>query len=170
MTLYELNQQFEDLMAQYENGADTVINMETGEIVSIQDALDELAISKEEKVNNTVLYLKNLKCLENGLQTEIDGLKKRKEQVEKKRRNLESYIVCNLGETKKLETPQYKLAVRPSTETIAPTRQDEIMKLPVEFRNETIRWAPNKTAIKAALEQGKEIVGCQLAYKQNLTY
>ena len=170
MTLYELNQQFEDLMAQYDKGADTVVNVETGEIIPIQEALNELAISKEEKVNNTVLYLKNLKSFESGLQAEIDNLKKRKEQVEKKRKNLELYVIANIGETKKLETPQYKLVVRPSTETIAPSKQEDVLKLPIEFRKETVKWTADKAAIKEALLQGQTLAGCQLASKQNLTY
>ncbi len=168
MTLYELNETFQRLMEQYDSGADTAVDMETGEILPIEDALNELAISREEKINNTVLYMKNLKYMEDALKAEADSLKKRREQVEKKRKALEAYIVANMGDNKKLETPQYKLVVRPSVETIAPTKQEDVMKLPEDFR--TAKWVANKAAIKQALSQGAVLAGCQLASKKNLSY
>lgn len=168
MTLYELNETFQRLMEQYDSGADSAVDMETGEILPIEDALNELAISREEKINNTVLYMKNLKYMEDALKAEADSLKKRREQVEKKRKALETYIVANMGDNKKLETPQYKLVVRPSVETIAPTKQEDVLKLPEDFR--TAKWVANKAAIKQALSQGAVLAGCQLASKKNLSY
>ncbi len=168
MTLYDLNQQYSDLMAQYESGADTAVDRETGEILPIEDALNALAISREEKIDNTVLYMKNLKYMEDALKAEADSLKKRREQVERKRKALEAYIVANMGDTRKRETPQYKLVVRQSTETIAPTKQEDILKLPEGFR--TAKWVANKAAIKEALSNGAVLAGCQLASKKNLSY
>ncbi len=168
MTLYDLNQQYSDLMAQYENGADTVIDRETGEIIPIEAAINALAISREEKIDNTVLYMKNLKYMEEALKTEADNLKKRREQVERKRKSLEAYVAANMGDTKKRETPRYKLVIRQSTETIAPTKQEDILKLPENFR--TAKWVVNKTAIKEALSNGAVLTGCQLANKKNLSY
>ncbi len=168
MTLYELNHQFEELMIQYDNGADSTVDEETGEILPIEDALSALAISREEKIDNTILYMKNLKYMEDALKAEADSLKKRRERVEKRRRSLEAYIAANMGDTRKRETPQYKLTIRQSVETIAPTRQEDIMRLPEDFR--TAKWTPNKTAIKEALANGAVLPGCQLSHKKNLLY
>lgn len=170
MTLYELNHQFEELMIQYDNGADSTVDEETGEILPIEDALSALAISREEKIDNTILYMKNLKYMEDALKAEADNLKKRRERVEKRRRSLEAYIAANMGDTRKRETPQYKLTIRQSVETIAPTRQEDVLKLPAEFRKETVKWTADKAAIKEALLKGQTLVGCQLANKKNLTY
>lgn len=168
MTLYELNQQYVELMTQYDDGADNTVDMETGEIIPIEEAINALAISREEKIDNTVLYIKSLKYMEDALKAETDSLKKRKEQVEKKRKSLEAYIVANMGDVKKRETSQYKLVVRSSTETIAPTKQEDILKLPEEFR--VAKWVANKTAIKEALSHGAVITGCKIASKKNLSY
>lgn len=170
MTLYEINQEFESLMALYDNGVEEIVDKETGEIRPIQEAIDELSLNKEEKVSNTILYLKNLKLLESGIRDEIKNLKARLEKAEKKRNDLERYVVLSMGENKKLETPQYTLTVRPSVETIAPTKKEDIMKLPVCFRVRSYTWKADKTAIKKALEDGAEVYGCQLAYKKNLKY
>lgn len=170
MTLYEINQEFESLMALYDSGVEEIVDTATGEIRPIQEAIDELSLNKEEKVSNTVLYLKNLKLLENGIKEEIKSLKERLDKAEKKRNDLERYIVLSMGENSKLETPQYKLTIRPSVETIAPTKKEDILKLPEQFRICSPTWKPNKAAIKEALEHGTEICGCQLAYKKNLKY
>lgn len=170
MTLYEINNKYAALMEMYEAGEDEAVDTETGEVLDIKEALDELEISKEEKVNATILYLKNLQNLKNGIKSEIDTLKKRMDKAEKERANLESYLLSNIGEAKKLETPQYKLTVRPSVETIVPTKAADIEKIPAEYRKESVKWTVSKTAVKAALEAGKQIAGCQLVYKKNLKY
>lgn len=170
MTLYEINNEFESLMALYDNGVEEVVDKETGEIRPIQEAIEDLNLNKEEKVSNTILYLKNLKLLESGIKDEIKKLKERLEKAEKKRSNLEQYVVLSMGENKKLETPQYTLTVRPSVETIAPTKKEDILKLPKCFRVCSYSWKADKTAIKKALEEGTEVYGCQLAYKKNLKY
>lgn len=170
MTLYEINNEFESLMALYDNGVEEVVDKETGEIRPIQEAIEDLNLNKEEKVSNTILYLKNLKLLESGIKDEIKKLKERLEKAEKKRSNLEQYVVLSMGENKKLETPQYTLTVRSSVETIAPTKKEDILKLPKCFRVCSYSWKADKTAIKKALEKGTEVYGCQLAYKKNLKY
>lgn len=170
MTLYEINSKYTALMEMYEAGEDEAVDTETGEVLDIKEALDELEMSKEEKVNATILYLKNLQNLKNGIKSEIDTLKKRMEKIERERMNLESYLLANIGEIKKLETPQYKLTVRSSFETIVPTTVKDIKKIPAEYKKKSIKWTVSKTAVKAALGAGKQIAGCQIVYKKNLKY
>ena len=62
MTLYEINEQFSAAMDMYEAGVDEVVDTETGEVRSLADVLNELHISREEKIENTVRYIKNLRA------------------------------------------------------------------------------------------------------------
>ena len=62
MTLYEINAQFAEAIELYENGVDEVVDIETGEVKSLADVLAELHMSREQKIENTVRYIKNLRA------------------------------------------------------------------------------------------------------------
>ena len=62
MTLYEINAQFAEAIELYENGVDKIVDTETGEVKSLADVLAELNMSREEKIENTVRYIKNLRA------------------------------------------------------------------------------------------------------------
>ena len=62
MTLYEINDQFSAAMEMYETGVDEVVDTETGEVRSLADVLAELNMSREQKIENTVRYIKNLRA------------------------------------------------------------------------------------------------------------
>ena len=171
MTLYEINAQFVEAIELYENGVDKVVDTETGEVRSLADVLNELHISREEKIENTVRYIKNLRANSESARAEAANLIERADRFDKKAEQLESYLLSQLGACKKLETPLYTLKVRVSKSTCCPTDEEAIQRLPEGFWNikTTVKITPDKKAIKAALEKGEKLEGCSIVENKRLS-
>ena len=171
MTLYEINEQFSNAMEMYENGVDEIVDTETGEVKSLADVLAELNMSREEKIENTVRYIKNLRADSESARAEASNLIERADRFDKKAEQLESYLLSQLGDCKKLETPLYTLKVRTTKSTCCPTDEEAIQRLPEGFWNvkTTVKVTPDKKAIKAALEKGEKLEGCSIVENRRLS-
>ena len=171
MTLYEINAQFAEAIELYENGVDEIVDTETGEVKSLADVLAELNMSREEKIENTVRYIKNLRADSESARAEAANLIERADRFDKKAEQLESYLLSQLGACKKLETPLYTLKVRVSKSTCCPTDEEAIQRLPEGFWNikTTVKVTPDKKAIKAALEKGERLEGCSIVENKRLS-
>lgn len=171
MTLYEINAQFAEAIELYENGVDKIVDTETGEVKSLADVLAELNMSREEKIENTVRYIKNLRADSESARAEAANLIERADRFDKKAEQLESYLLSQLGACKKLETPLYTLKVRVSKSTCCPTDEEAIQRLPEGFWNikTTVKITPDKKAIKAALEKGEKLEGCSIVENKRLS-
>ena len=171
MTLYEINEQFSAAMEMYENGIDEVVDTETGEVRSLADVLAELNMSREEKIENTVRYIKNLRADSESARAEAANLVERADRFDKKAEQLEAYLLSQLGDCKKLETPLYTVKVRTSKSTCCPTDEEAIQRLPEGFWNikTTVKITPDKKAIKAALEKGEKLEGCSIVENKRLS-
>ena len=171
MTLYEINEQFSAAMEMYEAGVDEVVDTETGEVKSLSDVLAELNMSREEKIENTVRYIKNLRADSEAARAEAANLIERADRFDKKAEQLEDYLLSQLGDCKKLETPLYTLKVRVSKSTYCPTDEEAIQRLPERFWNvkTTVKVTPDKKAIKAALEKGEKLEGCSIVENRRLS-
>ena len=171
MTLYEINEQFSAAMEMYENGVDEIVDTETGEVKSLADVLAELHMSRDEKIENTVRYIKNLRADSESARAEAANLIERADRFDKKAEQLESYLLFQLGDCKKLETPLYTLKVRVSKSTCCPTDEEAIQRLPEGFWNikTTVKVTPDKKAIKAALEKGEKLEGCSIVENKRLS-
>ena len=171
MTLYEINEQFSAAMEMYENGVDEIVDTETGEVKSLADVLAELHMSRDEKIENTVRYIKNLRADSESARAEASNLVERADRFDKKAEQLESYLLSQLGDCKKMETPLYTLKVRTSKSTCCPTDEEAIQRLPEGFWNikTTVKVTPDKKAIKAALEKGEKLEGCYIVENKRLS-
>ena len=171
MTLYEINEQFSAAMEMYEAGVDEIVDTETGEVRSLADVLAELNMSREEKIENTVRYIKNLRADSESARAEASNLVERADRFDKKAEQLESYLLSQLGDCKKMETPLYTLKVRVSKSTCCPTDEEAIQRLPRGFWNikTTVKVSPDKKAIKAALEKGEKLEGCSVVENKRLS-
>lgn len=169
-TLYEINARYNAAIQMYEDGVSELVDTETGEIIPIENWLAALQMSKEEKIDNTIKYLKNCKAFCEAAKAEVEALEERIAKKAKKAEKLEKYLLSQLGDTKKIETPLYCLKVRTSKRTIAPKDEKAIRELPHEYWNEKTTVAADKKAIKKALESGVELAGCSIVENKTLSY
>lgn len=154
MTLFEINKAIMDF--EFE------IDEETGEILNA-NGLDELEIAKEEKIENIGLWIKNLLAEAEAVKHEKDNMAIRQKRLEKKAESLKGYLTYALN-GEKFSTPRVAMSFRKSESVVIP--DDAVV--PDEYCNISVVKKPDKTVIKKALKEGKEVLGAELVTKQNI--
>ena len=156
MTLYEIDQKIEAAIT-------NAVDEETGEITEDFAMLDELQIEREQKIENSGLYIKNLTAEIESLKAEEKALYERRKSKEKRAEWLKSYLAYSLAGAK-FETPKLALSFRKSIVVDVA----DVDKLPEEFKRVKTTIDADKTALKEALKAGALIDGATLVEKQNL--
>mgnify|MGYP003318045967 CR=1 FL=1 len=150
MNLYEIDSAILDCM-----------DIETGEIFDI-DRFEELALTRDAKIENICLWIKNLNAEIEALKAEKDAFAKRQKSAENKVESLKKYISGYLEGTP-FESTKVKVSFRKSESleiaegTIIP---DEFLR----FKEPEV----NKTELKNAVKAGLAIEGVQVVEKQNI--
>jgi hypothetical protein len=137
------------------------------ELELTQDDLELLEIELKEKSDNIIKYVQNLEGNINIIDTEIKRLQQIKQQEKNKLDNLKEYIkyCLNKMNVKKIDSTLGKITIRKSEslEVI------DLEKIPGEFVTIKQTFNPDKTAIKKAIKEGKEIEGAKVVIKENIT-
>ena len=156
-SIYELNKDYAELSAMLE-AAET-----PEEIEAIQNTLEMIDLSIEEKIENTAKYMVNVESDIQGLKTEIDRLtkiKKAKENAVERLKNNVEYAMKQKG-IEKLEVGTFKAGYRKS-ESVEIINLDVI---PADFTKVEIK--ADKTAIKKAIKAGEVVEGAEIKVNQN---
>ena len=162
MRLYEINDQIYKLLNQ------EIVDPETGEIFDINgfDQLKELEAKREDKLENTALFIKNLEAEVEAFKTEEKNLSERRKTKENKlnwvRQFLSEFLVYE--NMNKFETTKCRLSFRKSESV----EIDNVDLLPDELKKENTTVSPDRTAIKKAIKAGTELKGARLIERQNL--
>lgn len=154
MTLFEIDKAIQDF--EFE------IDEETGEILN-PNVLEELEMAREQKIENVGLYIKNLEAEADAVENQEKVFADRKKRIRKKIEGLKGFLGYALqGEP--FKTDKVVMSFRRS-ESVHIT--DEYL-IPDEYKTFTVVKKPDKTVIKKALKDGKEIMGCELVEKNNV--
>lgn len=144
----------------------SLVDMETGEIEDIA-RFDELQMERNKKVENIGCYYKNLVAEVKAMKEEEANLAQRRKAVENKAERIKNLLVYAL-KGKKFESPRLRCSYRNAKS--------------VQVDNDFVAWAeehaddlltfkeptPNRTAIKAALEDGREIEHAEIVTNESL--
>lgn len=156
-SIYELNKDYAELSAVLE-AAET-----PEEIEAIQNTLEMIDLSIEEKIENTAKYMVNVESDIQGLKTEIDRLtkiKKAKENAVERLKNNVEYAMRQKG-VEKLEVGTFKAYYKKS-ESVEITNLDVI---PADYTRVEIK--ADKVAIKKAIKAGETVEGAEIKVNQN---
>ena len=137
------------------------IDEETGELLNALQ-WDELNMSFEEKVENIACAIKNLTSDVAAFKAEEKQLAERRASKEKKIEYLKRLLSDNMN-GQKFSTARCAVSFRRS-ETVEVA---DVTLLPDELLRVKTTVEPNKTAIKALLKDGQEVVGCCLVESLN---
>ena len=166
MTLYDIDAQIAALEDAAED--DMLIDAETGELISVSQALDALRMEREEKLENVACWVKNLCAEADAIREEENRLVKRRKAAETKAANLKSWLLAAMtredGTTDKLKTGRVSISVKrnpPSTVV-----DDEL--LPSTYKVAKITYQANKEMIKRELLAGGEVPGAHLEYGRSV--
>ena len=153
--LYEIDKDIENF--------EWEIDADTGEILN-PNALDDLQMEREAKIEGVGLKIKNLTA-------ELDAVKREKANFDSRVKSLEKEIEGYKGfltyalNGEKFSTPKIAMSFRKSESVII---KDEYL-IPDDYCEYTVLRKPNKTNLKKALKDGKEIFGAELIEKQNIS-
>ena len=162
MTIYEIDKSIEELIA-------SSIDPDTGELTLNEDALEQLKMERDIKVENLALYIKNEQAFSNALQEEQENLKKRKEVVDRRIARLKNYLtlVC---EEKKFQTAKVACKFTESIRTdVSPEFIDWAREHRPDLAPARVTYQADKKAIRKAIEAGDVIEFAELVPARNVT-
>ena len=166
MTLYDIDAQIAALEDAAED--DMLIDAETGELISVSQALDALRMEREAKLENVACWVKNLSAEADAIREEENRLIKRRKAAETKAANLKSWLLAAMtredGTTDKLKTGRVMVSVKRNPPS---TVVDEAL-LPSTYKVAKITYQPNKELIKRELLAGGEVPGAHLEYGRSV--
>ena len=154
MTLFEIDKAIQDF--EFE------IDEETGEILN-PNALEELEMARDQKIENVGLWIKNLEAEANAVENQEKIFADRKKRIRKKIDGLKGYLGYAL-DGQKFKTDKIEMSFRKS-ESVHIT--DEYL-IPDDYKIFTVVKKPDKRIIKEALKKGKDIMGVELVESRNI--
>lgn len=165
MTLYEL-------MTDYTNFLSAV---ESGDIPeeAIADTLEAIEATVDEKIDNTACLLKVLAAEEAAIKAEEDRLAERRKVKENTRERIKAYLsdmLLAMGKTE-FESARNKITFRKTPGKVVVANEKAFIEWAVANDDSLITIGKptlNKTAIKQALEAGKQIDGAEIVVSQNM--
>lgn len=154
MKLYEINQNIERIL----NGEDERCLNENGEpdIEKIKELLTHLNEELDLKAENIAVFIKNLSNDEEGINSEIANLQKRKNTIQKKRERAQEFLkemLLNFGKSK-IESSRVAVKLTSRNQLV----YDET-EIPQGWYREKVAREIDKQLIKEAVRQGEVIPG-----------
>ena len=144
----------------------SLVDMETGEIED-EKRFDELQMERTQKVENIGCYYKNLIAEAKAMREEEANLAQRRKAVENKAERIKALLIYALkGE--KFESPKVRCSYRKSKSV----QVDESFVAWAEEHAEDLLMfkepTPNRTAIKAAIADGREVEHAEIVTNESL--
>lgn len=144
----------------------SLVDMETGEIEDTK-RFDELQMERTKKVENIGCYYKNLVAEAKAMKEEEANLEQRRKAVENKAERIKNLLVYALkGE--KFESPKVRCSYRKAKSVQV---DDDFIDWAREHADDLLTFEkpkPNRTAIKEALADGREIEHAEVVTNESL--
>lgn len=153
MTLFEINNEI--LNFPYE------IDEETGEILNA-DALDDLHMARDEKIENICCFIKNLRADADAIDNEIDSMRKRRDRKNKRADSLEAYL------RKQLNGERFDSIRASVTWRVSRWVDVDESILPKKYFTKKTTYTPDKKTLTNILKSGKKVKGATLKERNNM--
>ena len=137
------------------------IDLETGEVID-PERLCDLQMERSQKIENVVLWIKNLESDAVAFKAEKDAFAYREAAAKKKVEGLKKWLSTAL-EGQKFSTDRCAVSFRKSVQVDI---QDEAI-IPQDLMVQTVTFKPDKNAIKELLKNGQQVSGCCLVENMN---
>lgn len=165
MTLYELNDAFNALLADIEAGRvdpqEQVEDAERGDTITLAEALDRLALDFDRKVENIGLWIKNLAADAAAIKAEEAALAKRRRTAERRVESLKGYLATALHGVK-FNAPRVAISFRHTRAVEVDEETAKAWEANADARFCTAKWSVSKTLVKDALERGETVEGAAI--------
>lgn len=157
-----------NITAEYLNNVCLLESMDFDEETK-QDTLESLQGDFENKAISICFVKKELEAQSNAIGEAIKEMQARKDALDKKGEHLKEYLLSAMQQTgiKKISCPYFDVQIKNNPAKVEIFEQGLI---PSEFMRqpEPPPPAPDKKAIKAAIESGQEVQGARIVNTQRL--
>lgn len=130
---------------------------------TINDTLESLSGDLEVKAVNVAMFARNLEATAAAIKEAEAGMAARRKAIEKRAESLRSHLQDCMEATgiKKIESPHLCLTLKANPPSVVVLNAEQV---PAEYMRQKPPPAPepDKTAIKAAIQAGKEVPGAIL--------
>lgn len=150
MNLYEIDREILDC-----------VDVETGEVFN-EAKFEELSLSRDAKIENICLWIKNLKAEAEALKAEKDSFAQRQKAAENKMESLKKYIAGYLEGTP-FESAKVKVSFRKS-ESLDIAENAVIPEEYLKYKEPDV----DKVGLKAAIKKGMHFEGVSVIENQNI--
>lgn len=162
MNLYQLNENYKNLVEVLENAGDDANLLEL-----VSTALNEIEDNIKDKADNIVRFIRNLESDTVAIKEEEKRLAAMRKQKEKQVENLKSYL---FGFTQKVEGKKIKggiftVSIKKNPPSVV---VDDLEAIPEEYKKTKVTVEADKTILKKALKNGK-VAGVHLEQKESLS-
>lgn len=161
MNIWEIDAKMAEILALEED--EELVDLETGEVVTVGEAMERLSMAREEKIENAALAVKNLTALAAAIKAEEESLTKRRKALEGKIDGFKSFLLSALmredGTSEKVTTARAVVSVKLNPAKVVIS--DEAL-LPKEFFREIVETKPDKAQLKEVLSRGIAVPGAAL--------
>jgi hypothetical protein len=161
MTLYEIDNEISNLFVLAQEAFE---KKEDEHFEWLEQEFKRLKITKEKKITNTIKYIKNLECLNDGIKKEKESFDKRMKSNENKIKSSKLYLGKIIGFGNKYEDVNNKISWRKS-ESVEIINFEQLEDA---YINHKQTWTPDKNAIKEDLKKGIKVKGAVLKEKNNI--
>lgn len=163
MTLFEVT-------AEYNHALNDLYDLEQSGAIDSQtflDTMQSLEGGLVDKAKRVGAYIRNTKAMAQQIKDAESDMAKRRKSLESHAKGLEDYLLNNMIESgiTEINSPWFDLKIK---KTPAAVKIADNIKLPEEFLTIKTIEAPDKTALKAALNSGQKINGVSLVAGQRL--
>ena len=165
MTLYELMNDYKNFLTAVENGE---IPEE-----AIADTLEAIEGDIDEKIDNIACVLKVLEAEEKAIKAEEDRLAERRKVKANAKERTKTYLsemLLALGKTE-FESPRNKITFRKTPGKVVVADEKAFVEWAIVNDDSLVTYGKptvNKTAVKMAIESGRELGGVEIVVSQNM--
>lgn len=137
------------------------VDVETGEIFDM-DKFEELSMTRDAKIENVCLWIKNLKAEAEALKAEKESFAQRQKAAENKMESLKKYIGSYLEGTP-FKTAKVQVSFR-KTESLEISEDATIPDEFLRFKEPEV----NKVELKKAIKAGQTFGGVQIIENKSI--
>lgn len=156
------------LANEYRQAADKLADMDLDE-QTIADTLDGLSGELEDKATNVMMFARNLEATAEQIKAAEAQMAARRKAIERKADGLRRYVLGAMQATgiKKIACPHFEMSVRANPPAVEVFDKDQVPSFYMR-EPEPQPPVPDKSAIKAELQAGRDVPGCRLASSHRL--
>lgn len=156
--LYELSDAMNQVAQMIEDGVD---------IESLQDTLESIEISFQEKAESIIKLHRSKVAEMEIVKAERLRLEHREATLKKSADWLRNYVESQMKRTGVAKIPSTLFGITLANNPVKVDVYDEFM-IPEKYYRSSVVKAPDKAAIKAAIEDGIDVQGARLVQEQSL--